>query len=392
MNIKKGETTMGRLIEALWNCSYCGTKGNRGSIRECPNCGNPRGEDVKFYMPGQITYVSEEKAKTINRNPDWVCPYCNSLNSDSLSHCESCGSERTSENLDYFSAQKEKRARVHKETYMAKDFEKGWQADFCNDSNDDYVPEKSKKEATFATDLVESLANLVTNYGKYLISIPILLVAIWGLIALFSPKIEVVTINNFEWYRSIEIERYQTVEESDWHLPSEARLQYTQTEISGYRSVLDHYEKRSREVEKTRISGYETYTTRYRDLGNGYFEEETATRPVYETYYETEYYEEPVYRQEPIFATKYYYEIDKWLYERSVVTGEKNQSPYWGEPNLAADERVSYKSEEYYILGLNQKDKEKKISLAYTDWQNLSINQTIKVKVSIIGEGEIVEK
>ena len=347
---------MGRLIEALWDCSYCGTKGNRGSVRECPNCGRPRDEDVKFYMPGKITYVSEEKAKTINRNPDWICPYCNSLNSDSLSHCESCGSERTAENLDYFSAKREKEARISDTTFEPTEIERKWQPDFSNEQskvedfsdadNDDYLSEEPTSKPNLVASVKECLLDFITNYGKYLIAIPIILAVIFGMIALFTPKTEEITITDFTWIRSIEIERYQTVEESDWHLPSEARLQYTTTEISGYESVLDHYETRTRQVEKTRISGYETYTTGYRDLGNGYFEEQTDTRPVYETYYETETYEEPVYRQEPIYATKYYYEIDKWLYERSVVTKENNQEPYWGEPNLAADERVSGRSEQ----------------------------------------------
>ena len=45
-------------------------------------------------------------------------------------------------------------------------------------------------------------------------------------------------------------------------------------------------------------------------MGNGYFEEETISTPVYETYYETEEYQEPIYRDEPVYAMKYYYDID----------------------------------------------------------------------------------
>ena len=86
---------MGRLIENLWDCPYCSTKGIGGSRRECPNCGKPRGETTRFYMPSEITYVSEEKASKINRNPDWLCEFCGSLNSDSDSTCKSCGSTRT---------------------------------------------------------------------------------------------------------------------------------------------------------------------------------------------------------------------------------------------------------------------------------------------------------
>ena len=73
-------------------------------------------------------------------------------------------------------------------------------------------------------------------------------------------------------------------------MPSGARLKYEKNEIYDYEKVVDHYEIKTKQVEKTRISRYETYVTGYKDLGNGYFEEITDERPVYETYYESEEY------------------------------------------------------------------------------------------------------
>lgn len=353
---------MGRLIEATWDCSYCGTKGNRGKIRECRNCGKPRDENTQFNMPQTITYVSEEEAKTINRNPDWICPYCNSLNSDSLSICKSCGSTRTKENLNYFTRKKQ-----------------------VNVDNHMHNSGKNEKNT------VKTIQNFVKHYWKILIIIPLVLALIAGMVYLLIPKNEEITITGFKWERSIDIEKYQTVEESGWSLPTGARLKYTNTEISHYKTVLDHYETKTRQVEKERISGYESYVSGYRDLGNGYFEEIISQRPIWETYYEIEVYQEPVYREEPVYATKYYYEIDKWLYDRRVSTSERDQEPYWDEVNLNDNERISHKSERYYVIGLNSKGKEKVVSLDYEDWLSLSINQTIKLKVSIFGDGELIE-
>ena len=94
---------MGRLIEGLWDCPYCSTTRIGGSKRECPNCGKARGENTKFYMgTSEIHYVPDEKAASINRNPDWVCNYCNQLNSDNEEVCVSCGAPRTDENPTYF--------------------------------------------------------------------------------------------------------------------------------------------------------------------------------------------------------------------------------------------------------------------------------------------------
>lgn len=162
------------------------------------------------------------------------------------------------------------------------------------------------------------------------------------------------------WQRSIDIERYQTVEESDWYLPSGARLQYSQKEFSHYEQVLDHYETKTKKVAHERILGYEDYVSGYRDLGNGYFEEIVSSRPVYETYYEDETYQEPVYRDEPVYRTKYY------------------------------DEKVSIRSEKYYITGLNKKNKSSNILLSFEDWNSVEVGQTVKLKVSL-GYGEIVE-
>lgn len=156
--------------------------------------------------------------------------------------------------------------------------------------------------------------------------------------------------------------------------------------------MLDHYETRTREVAKERISGYETYVSGTRDLGNGYFEEVTSERPIYETYYETETYEEPVYRDEPIYQTKYYYEIDKWIYERSVETNGNNTTPYWGETNLESDERISSKSEHYSVKGTeSKKRKEISFSLSFEEWSKLKPGQTIKVKITL-GQGEILSE
>lgn len=372
---------MGRLIEGLWDCNYCNTKGNRGSVRDCPNCGRPRDEDIKFYMPETINYVSEEEEKSINRNPDWLCPYCNSLNSDSLNNCPSCGSKRTSENLDYFS--------IKEEHDCSNDLTDNFNQEI-NEIEDSICDQKNTMKSNIAEKL-KFIPNFTKNHWKVIVSIPLILALIIGMAYLFIPKSEEITIKQFEWTRSIEVERLQTVDESGWSLPSDARLQYTKTEFLKYERVLDHYETKTRQVQKERISGFESYVSGYRDLGNGYFEEIIDQRPVYETYYEEETYQEPVYRDEPVYATKYYYEIDKWLYERSVSTSGLDQNPYWGEIVLDDDERVSNKSQNYCVKGTNSKDEERTISLEYDVWINLSINQTVKMKISIFGEGELIE-
>lgn len=141
-----------------------------------------------------------------------------------------------------------------------------------------------------------------------------------------------------------------------------------------------------------RLSHYE-YSTTLIDMGNGYFEEETISTPVYETYYETEEYQEPIYRDEPVYAMKYYYDIDRYVYERSVNTSGNDKEPYWGEVKLNYDERVSKRNEEYKISGISD-EKEKRtleISVNFEKWNALENGQTVKVKIYKTGTATLVD-
>jgi len=234
--------------------------------------------------------------------------------------------------------------------------------------------------------------NFISRYKPILLSSLLILLLIAGLIFAFTPRYYEVLVTGFSWERNIDIEKWQTVNESDWILPANARLQYSRQEFSHYQQVLDHYETQTRQVAKQRVSHYEEYVSGYRDLGNGYFEEVTSSRPVYETYYETETYQEPVYRDEPVYRTKYYYEIDKWLYERSVPTKNNDKSPYWGNTNLSSVERISNKSERYYITVLNLENEEiKTYTISYNDWMTLELDETTTLKVTL-GTAEIFIK
>ena len=192
------------------------------------------------------------------------------------------------------------------------------------------------------------------------------------------------------WERSIDIEKYQTVDESGWMLPSDARLQYERAEIYDYVDVLDHYETQTRYVEKEQIVDYEEKVVGYNDLGNGYFEEITEIEPIYETYFEEETYTKPIYREEPVYKTKYYYEIDKWLYERSIKTSGDNKDVYWGEIDLKETERIASKHEKYFVYGKDVDEEIFEFYLDYNKWTDIQIGNEYEVNISIGGKGEII--
>ncbi|MFV0401698.1 MAG: hypothetical protein ACK5LX_13930 [Oscillospiraceae bacterium] len=213
----------------------------------------------------------------------------------------------------------------------------------------------------------------------------VLLVAaiVLGIVLLVTPQQKQLTPDGFSWERTIGIEKLQPVNECSWSLPAGARLQRTSQEIYSYEQVLDHYETRTRQVAKERLSGYEDYVTGYRDLGNGLFEETTGTRPVYETYYETETYQEPIYRSEPIYRTKYHYEIDRWLHERNISTSGVEREPVWGEVILVRNERESDRTECFYLLATDSDGKQDTYQTSREMWDSLEVGETILVKVYI---------
>lgn len=57
---------MGKIIEGLWDCPFCGNKRIRAGQKTCPDCGHPQDENTKFYMTDEIKYVSEEEAEKIS--------------------------------------------------------------------------------------------------------------------------------------------------------------------------------------------------------------------------------------------------------------------------------------------------------------------------------------
>lgn len=353
---------MGKLVMAYWDCPYCGSQGIRGDVINCPSCGRARG-DVKFYMKdhaeGQIReqgdtadieYVDEEKAKYINRNPDWYCSFCNSLNSDNAQFCSNCGASRENSEANYF----------------------------------DRLKKKQELEANKAPSPAPVQAQAQTKAApkskRPLILFLVVIVALVGLFTWMNSNKTSgdLTVSALSWERNIQIEENIQYSESGWALPDTAELTSQRQELHHYDSVLDHYEdvevQRSRRV----LDHYETYYT-YNDLGNGHFEQVENQRPVYETEYYTETVQQPVYVQVPRYATKYYYTIWRWTPTRVATASGSDHNAAWPEPNLADNERTGNRAEDYRFTVRDKKDQSSTYRLAEADWRNLNVGDTLAI-------------
>lgn len=338
---------MGKIVVGCWDCDYCGADRISGEIKICPHCGKPRGKDITFYMAGPKNYVTDPDK--INKNPDWLCPYCNTLNPDDNKFCSACGAAREESEANYFENKEKEKERKEQQEAL-----------------------KPKEQDTSSRSAARSRLPLFIG----------LFAALALLVFLLMPKTKGLHVDAKSWERSVKVERYQEVQDSSWDLPDGAWNVTSREEVYTYNHILDHYETRTREVSEQVLDGYDT-EVEYRDLGNGYYEEIEHQVPRYRTEYHTETYEEPVYVDVPVFAKKYYYSIMKWLYDRDEVTSGTDTEPYYAELTLSDTERESGRSEQYWILS-----GDKRYRISYDLWQQIKTGSDIKATV---GGGEIIE-
>ena len=307
--------------------------------------------DVKFdiYPNEMVEYVAEEQKET---EANWICEYCDTQNSFNANFCENCGSPKEEATRNYF----------------------------------DTAAPPTPPPPPVVTPAPPRKRRRRTSSSLGALMVILLIFAFIG--SLFVPITRHTQIESFKWDRSIGIEVYNNYNEDDWYLPSGANLHYTNEEIHHYEQVLDHYETRTREVAREEFDGYDT---EYRDLGNGQFEE--IQTPRYRTVYDTEYYEEPVYRDEPVFQTKYYYDIDRWKKQYSVNTHGEDKNPEWGElpddivtdPHKLShpeygDEKEGQYEEHYYVNTVDSKGKSQTIEYSYNEWIGLEKGDGIAYK------------
>ncbi|BCN30889.1 hypothetical protein [Anaeromicropila herbilytica] len=361
-----------KIIEGYWDCDYCEKKAIKGHLRECPACGKARGENTEFYLLDR-TYLDDEAAEKVSMNPDWLCSFCEQLNSDFDENCTSCGASKQESEENYFEMRERK---------DAKEAER-------KDEYDDF-------ESNYAYNSQGSSSGKWKRIGIFVVLF-LAICSAFGIYKAMQPK--VVKVTGFEWNKTLDIEKYQTVSESDWSLPDKARLTDTKREIYRYKHVIDHYKTVTKEVPHQVASGYH-YETSTRNLGNGHFKETRRKVTDYKTVYKTETYKKAVYVDVPVFKKKYYYDIDRWKNNRKVKSSGKNQKDYIGKYTLAkatsdsgiGKEREGEIEEHYYIKTVNKKKQKKKYEVSEKDWRSIKKNKTIKIKVDLDGYATVVKK
>lgn len=341
--------------EGRWDCPTCGTVGLPGRQVGCTSCGNPRPEGVRFYLADDAAEVDDAGQLTQARGgTDWICEHCGASARAVETACPGCGAERGSSP-----------GQQTREYTM------------------DEVPRSGQPARSMA-------AAPVPPKRKRGWKAPAAVVAVIGGIVWWNGPVETsATVASKNWERAIEVQEYRTVREEDWSVPSGGREQRSFRAVREHRQVLDHYETKTREVSERVQTGTRTYTCGQRDLGNGYFEDVTCTEPEYTTNYRTETYQDPVYRQEPVYATKYAYEIERWIPDDTVwARGDAARQPAWPAPQIGRNMREGARIQRY-VLHLADGEERYEREVTEAQFQRYRQGQEVKLRRKRSGGGEV---
>lgn len=342
--------------EGLWDCASCGNKGILGRYRACPACNTPRADDVQFYLPldareiTSFTQISDASA-----GADWYCQHCGSGNAATATNCKRCGADRENTSLH--------------QTVT-------------------YTPENIPHSAKEVGIKPPPPPRKKGNKGK-IIAGGLTLSTGLGVYLAVTPSHIPVTISGFSWERSVVVEEYKTLREKDWAVPAGGRSVSQVKALHHYESILDHYEQRSQQVCDNVQTGTSTYNCGSRDLGNGYFQDQTCTKPEYKQVCHNESYQEPIYRQEPRYATEYTFDIEKWVPVSQPTISRQDHSPLWPKINLGKKQRTVRPEEQYSVELKDKKGKSYSYSPNFDLWKSLKIGQQFTATVDF--DDEVLE-
>lgn len=356
-----------------WDCPQCGRKHIYGLEDICPGCGFAQSEEVEFYLDESSEYLSEEEADKIDKGPKWYCSYCGTANRANEKVCNQCGAPKNENKGDYFKYYSNTTENKTEQTRIKRD-----------------TVERSVDIQENDSNIIFNILNIIKNNKKMSIGIVsailMMFLVIWALV----PKEKTIHVDDMSWTYIINIDELKTFHENGWYLPSGARLEYTRWEFRRTDRIKTGTRTETyTDTERVKV-GTEKYKSGTRNLGNGVFEDVYGTRDKYETRTVTKTREVDVYTDVPVYDTKYYYEIDRYVYDRSITTSNHDKNPYWGEFSLEELEKESSRQEFYNVYSTNKKDEKITYTADKDDWYSINIGDDIKCKVDITNHIDLI--
>ena len=297
---------MSKTYEMMWDCTYCDAKKLLGkSHRFCPSCGAAQ-DPTKRYFPPDSEKIAVEDHQYVGK--DKICSACDAPNSSKSICCCACGAP-----LD---GSKEVKLQGEEET----------------------PPPPPTPQKSFTWVIIAIVGFII------------------GLIILFSmTESKKVHVTQHSWNRSIELERYKTVQEEDWK--------------SGLSSSAKIIHCRSKEKSTEKVPDGEKCETVKKDNGDGTYNENEQCHTIY--------------KDVPVYADWCTYEQEKWVVfdtEKSTNTGLQ---PTWPTIHIQKCsitaincEREGNRSEEYIVHMEDENSEKHTCSFEEDIWKQIKDGDT----------------
>jgi hypothetical protein len=331
------------VYEMLWDCRFCGTKKLLGlTHRHCPSCGAPQNAEDRYFP------TDAEKVPAKNHEyygADVRCTHCTVANSRSSKHCAGCVEP------------------LERATDVAR------RADQVATTNTTFVednPTSARQErlaAPVQAQKAPGKARSVIGYGCLVVAI----LAVISVGLLLWKKPGGLLVVGHSWKRVVEVERYGPTSDSSWcdQVPSAAR------------SITRRREVRSHE----RVRDGEDCHTRRVDRGNGTFAEQEECTPRY--------------RDEPVYADRCYYTVDKWAKARSESAEGTSlaDAPRWPSPSLVRAgtcdgcEREGARIETYTVMFKDEESREHPCEFDQQRWASFADGSRWTGAMGVVGGG-----
>lgn len=230
--------------------------------------------------------------------------------------------------------------------------------------------------------------------------VAVLTLAVVGINYLMATRDGTVTITALRWERSVEIERYQTMQHEGWAVPFGGRQ-------IGVRPKQSDTERKYLGTTPSVTTSYSTKTTTVtKAVDCSWYEQKNGVEIEHERSCETkapEYERIPItgttqveiWTQVPVYSPWYTYLIDEWVYDRRLQSsGDKSKPMQWPGLNGIAtnsipgdqlgEERAGDR-DEFYVIEFTDENGQHHSERGRTDnvWQRLHAGDAVKAKYRV---------
>ena len=260
-------------------------------------------------MEGKEEKVEDKTlADKFKAGADWLCSFCETLNSVTDNNCLSCGATQESSKKNYFEVQKEKELKAAKKVEQTKPM------------SETKKPFNWKKFSIWAVAILGSCIGTLYFLGKT-----------------HNVTFQVVEV---AWERTIPVNRYTTIQQTDWEdeLKGDDIVKIkSNQEIRSYedRQVGTKTESYT-ESEQYRTGSRRECSTSYQSTGSGASKKVTSCDdvPTYSSRTVRKTREVPVYKKFPIYGTKVIYTANLYTPLREDTLRGRDNEPRWPDVKL----------------------------------------------------------